>query len=168
MKCLGAASVPCGNRRRRTGVLASVRREPLPHENASPPPVRAAFGLPCRLVAAPAARRAKRDGGGGAEPRLAHAASAAGTGGPCRHQHLPVLRRRLRAAGLREERQADPYRGRSAQPGQPGNAVPEGRRHARHAAVGAAGEPGALPRAARGPTGRQGRSTGRWSASPSA
>ena len=43
---------------------------------------------------------------GGEEHDLEDAAAAAGGGGHGRHQHLPVLRGRLRPARLREERQA--------------------------------------------------------------
>ena len=40
----------------------------------------------------------------------------------------PVLRGRLRAARLCAGKRHHPYRGRPAQPDQPGHAVPEGRR----------------------------------------
>ena len=86
---------------------------------------------------------------------VANAAAAAGAGGPGRHQHLPVLRRGLRPTGLCQERQADPHRGRSAQSGEPGHAVPEGRRHAGHAAVAGSGSTRAVSRAPRRPSGRR-------------
>ena len=95
------------------------------------------------------------------------AAAAARAGRHGRHQHLPVLRGRLRPAGLRQERQAHPHRGRPAQPDQPGHALPEGRGHLRLADQPAPADHGASTARPTPTTGRRGRSTGRWSASPS-
>ena len=67
-------------------------------------------------------------------------------------------------AGLCQERQADPYRGRSAQPGEPGHALPERRQHARHAAAARRASTRCSTARPTRPSGRRSRSTGRWSA----
>ena len=97
---------------------------------------------------------------------VAAVAAAPRRGRHGRNQHLPLLRGRLRAADLRQERARHPYRGRPAQPDQPGHAVPQGRRDVRLDDQPRAARQGAVPGAACRPTGKRGRSTGRWTASP--
>ena len=72
-----------------------------------------------------------------------------------RHQHLPVLRGRLRSACLCQGRQSHPCRRRSAQPDQPGHALPEGRGDARPAHKPVASEPRPISRARLRPLGEE-------------
>ena len=107
------------------------------------------------LVPAATVRRPGPPGGGGPKHRVQDPPPAPGTSRHRWHQHLPVLRRRLRPVDLRQERQAVAYRGRSAQPGEPGHPVPQGRQHPRRAAVAATDQQGAVPRPARHRLGRE-------------
>ena len=94
--------------------------------------------------------------------RARSARSARGRGRrrrPRRRLGLPLLRRRLRPAGLRQGRAGHPDRGRPRQPDLPRAPVPEGLGHeaARHEPRPA--DEGPVPRARTPPSGRSSRST---------
>ena len=108
-------------------------------------------GRPARRSARPRSRRSRAT----LRPRIDDADHVAAV-------DLPVLRRRLRAARLREGRRGDPGRGRPREPDLARPPLPEGRRDEEHAQRPAARVQGQVPPAVRHASGRSCRSTRRW------
>ena len=79
----------------------------------------------------------------------------------------PLLRGRVRDAGPHRRRQDRQHRGQPASPHQPGQPLPEGRGDLPAPRQPEPADQGAAPRARRHRVGGLGRSTGRWTASPS-
>ena len=105
-------------------------------------------------AAAPPASRSARPRERGAVGALARPDAADRDGRPGRPVGLPLLRGRLRPAGLRQGRAGHPDRGRSRQPDLARPAVPEGLGHQAAASTARCARPGQVPAPGRHASGR--------------